>query len=354
MQEILDTLRRVKQTIRTYRNALVGNQLLTRYALVDLVLKSTGWDVHDPSQVYHNWDLGHTGEKADYALLDHAGRPVAAIKVTSLSGFALPDIARWVEPVMESSIRFALMTDGNFWLLADASPAWHGEDRELMRLILEGDPENFLLVNLASLAPANLRELGMAYFPNQPARVMETQAPPPLSQGPAVDPTLRRGGTGPLIGTSPYRQQTNPLDDIEPIPAQAAAMGQPTQAQINSAEWLPVSEIVHAITAPMMLRFPDSSVEATQGSYQRVLSHLAEYIIRHNKFFQAPVEDYEGKKKFLINLIPTHKDGSPFAAKVMLFNGWYMETGYSPADCKKNAIWLIQKAGENPNNYFFS
>ncbi len=104
----------------------------------------------------------------------------------------------------------------------------------------------------------------------------------------------------------------------------------------------------------MMLRYPDSSVEDTQGSFHRVLTHLAEYIIRHNKFFQAPVEDYEGKKRYLINLIPAHKDSTPFGAKVMLFNGWYMETNYSPADCKKNAIWLIQKAGENPNNYFFS
>jgi hypothetical protein len=136
---------------------------------------------------------------------------------------------------------------------------------------------------------------------------------------------------------------TGPLEE----PTQAAQVSQLSAAQINSAEWQPVSEIVNTIMAPMMLRYPDSTVDETQGSFQRVLTRLAEYIIRHNKYFQAPVEDYDGK-------IPAHKDGTPFGAKSMLFNGWYMETDYSPADCKKNALWLIQKAGENPNNYFFS
>lgn len=329
MQEILETIRQVKQTIRAYRTALVGNQVLTRYTLVDIVLKAIGWDVHDPAQVFHGWDMGHTGEKAHYALLDHAGRPVAVIRATSLSGFAIPDLAKLADLAQESSIRFAILTDGNLWLVADAAPTRSPTNQEIMRLVLESDPENFLLVNLASLAPANLRELDLAYFPTQPARPLES--PPPV-QG----TTPRKGGTGPLEE------------------AESDQVAQPSQAQFNSDEWLPVSEIVNTITAPMMLRYPDSSVEDTQGSFHRVLTHLAEYIIRHNKFFQVPVEDYEGKKRYLINLIPAHKDSTTFGAKVMLFNGWYMETNYSPADCKKNAIWLIQKAGENPNNYFFS
>jgi hypothetical protein len=330
LQEILDTIKRVKQTIRAYRNVLVSNQVLTRYALVDIVLKTVGWDVHDPAQVMPAWDMGHTGEKADYALLDNAGRPVSVVRVTTLSGFAMPDLAKVVRLAQESSIRFAILTDGNTWLVGDATTGRPLQDQEIMRVVLETDPENYLLVNLASLAPTNLRELDLAYFPNQPARPLENLAPPP-----AISP--RRGVTG-------------PLEEL----TQAAQVSQLSAAQINSAEWQPVSEIVNTIMAPMMLRYPDSTVDETQGSFQRVLTRLAEYIIRHNKYFQAPVEDYDGKKRFLINLIPAHKDGTPFGAKSMLFNGWYMETDYSPADCKKNALWLIQKAGENPNNYFFS
>jgi hypothetical protein len=333
LQEILETIKRVRQTIRAFRNDLVGNQLLTRYALVDLVLKAVGWDVHDPAEVFPAWEMGHTGQRADYALLDQAGRPVAVVRVTPLSGFAIPDLAKLVEPAQESSIPFVILTDGNLWLVAGITLDRPPGEPEIMRLVLETDPDNFLLVNLASLGPVNLRELEMAYFPTQPARFAEATAPDQTPAQPA-----RKGVTGPLGESAPV----------------AGHPGHPTPAQINNAEWQPISEIVNSISAPMMLRYPDSSVEGTQGSFQRVLTHLAEYIIRHNKYFQPPVEDYEGKKRFLINLLPAHKDGTPFGAKAMLFNGWYMETDYSPADCKKNAIWLIQKAGENPHNYFFS
>jgi hypothetical protein len=341
LQEILETIKRAKQTIRAYRYALVGNQVLTRYALVDVLLKAVGWDVHDPAQVFPDWEMGHTGQKADYALLDTAGRALAVVRVTPLSGFGVPDLAKFAVPAQESSIRFAILTDGNLWLVADTSPELEPEDLEIMRVNLENDPENYLLLNFASLAPANLRELELAYFLHQKARSVESVSPQnghgrKMGSGTLTTPTTRKGSTGPL--------------EI-PTPEPATA---PSQAQISSAEWQPVSDLMNAITAPMMLRYPDSSVEGTQGSFQRMLAHLAEYIIRHNKYFQAPVEDYEGKKRFLINLIPAHKDGMPFGAKVMLFNGWYMETDYSPADSKKNAIWLVQKAGENPNHYFFS
>lgn len=347
MQEILDTIKQAKQTIRAYRYALVGNQVLTRYALVDVLLKAVGWDVHDPAQVFPEWEMGHTGQKAEYALLDTAGRPVAVIRVTPLSGFAVPDLVKFASPAQESSIRFAILTDGNLWLVADTTPGRSPAEAEIMRVNLETDPENFLLLNFASLAPTNLRELELAYFLGQPARSVESAAPQrsqPHSQG-------HQSGTGPLTTPAGRRGGTGPLEAAASELTPAAA---PSQAQINNAEWLPISDIVNSITAPMLLRYPDSSVESTQGSFQRVLAHLAEYIIRHNKYFQAPVEDYEGKKRFLINLIPAHKDGTPFGAKVMLFNGWYMETDYSLADCKKNALWLIQKAGENPHHYFFS
>lgn len=339
MQEILDALRRAKQTVRTYRYALVGNQVLTRYAVVDVLLQAVGWDVHDPAQVFPDWDMGHTGQKADYALLDTAGRPVAVVRVTPLSGFAVPDLAKFAAPAQESSVRYAVLTDGNLWLVADTQPGRRVGELEVVRANLETDPENYLALSFACLTPANLRELELAYFLNQPARSVEIAAPQTA--------TGRKTGSG-TLGTR--KGSTGPLEAPAPEPAVAA----PNSAQVSNAEWQPISDIVNAIAAPMLLRYPDSSVESTQGSFQRVLAHLAEYIIRHNKFFQAPVEDYEGKKRFLINLIPAHKDGMPFGSKVMLFNGWYMETDYSLADSKKNAIWLIQKAGENPNHYFFS
>jgi hypothetical protein len=345
LQEILDSIKQAKQTIRAYRYALVSNQVLTRYALVDVLLKAAGWDVHDPAQVFPEWDMGHTGQKAEYALLDNAGRPVAAIRVTPLSGFAVPDLAKFAALAQESSIRFAILTDGNLWLVADAASGRAPQDLEIMRVNLETDPENFLLLNFASLAPSNLRELELAYFLGQPARSPESAPSQAHSHN-------RKSGTGPLPAPAAHRGGTGALE--APAPETNPAAAAPSQTQLSNAEWLPISDIVNAITAPMLLRYPDSSVENTQGSFQRVLAHLAEYIIRHNKYFQAPVEDYEGKKRFLINLIPAHKDGTPFGAKVMLFNGWYMETDYSPADCKKNAIWLIQKAGENPHHYFFS
>jgi predicted type IV restriction endonuclease len=51
MRELLEAIKRVCERIKRYENQLRQNEMLTRYALVDPILRALGWDTEDPEQV---------------------------------------------------------------------------------------------------------------------------------------------------------------------------------------------------------------------------------------------------------------------------------------------------------------
>lgn len=74
----LDDLLRLVETLRAridaHGPALRGSEALTRYALIDPLLRELGWDTSDPAQVVPEYSLDKgffVGGKqfADYALL---------------------------------------------------------------------------------------------------------------------------------------------------------------------------------------------------------------------------------------------------------------------------------------------
>ena len=59
---------KIRQTIKIHEDALSKNEMMTRYALIDPVLRELGWDVSDPAAVVPE-DRG-TNNTTDYTLCD--------------------------------------------------------------------------------------------------------------------------------------------------------------------------------------------------------------------------------------------------------------------------------------------
>jgi predicted type IV restriction endonuclease len=51
MRELIDAIERVRERIKKYENQLKQNEMLTRYVLVDPILRALGWDTENPDQV---------------------------------------------------------------------------------------------------------------------------------------------------------------------------------------------------------------------------------------------------------------------------------------------------------------
>lgn len=91
LRELIETL---KKRIDGHGSRLAESEALTRYALVDPLLRELGWDTEDPAQVRPEYPLKSKDSRADYVLLgddiDESGcflgtKPVLLIEAKKLS-----------------------------------------------------------------------------------------------------------------------------------------------------------------------------------------------------------------------------------------------------------------------------
>lgn len=119
---VLDSLLELVGTLReriSEHGALLGqNEMRTRYALIDPLLRELGWDTSNPSEVVVEDSSG--GGRADYLLLvDDA--PVMVIEAKRL-GLGVKDGRKQaVNYAMDSGrkARYFTVTDGNQWEIYD-------------------------------------------------------------------------------------------------------------------------------------------------------------------------------------------------------------------------------------------
>jgi len=153
--ELVDKLRDKIQD-KELKVLLQRNEALTRYALIDPLLRALGWDTEDPNQVVPEFSTPTTdNERADYVLKIN-GKKVAVIEAKSLG-------TRWDSGVVGKVLSYAIkigakiavITDGDKWEIYDLSKvdAELDEKRILSWQITDGSPQG---IALKALAIANL------------------------------------------------------------------------------------------------------------------------------------------------------------------------------------------------------
>jgi hypothetical protein len=90
--------------------------MLTRYALVDPILRALGWDTEDPEQVVPEFSM-RTG-RADYALLVK-GKPCIIVEAEPLKAALTRAAEQGVRYAVSEGIPYFVCTDGNRWVIYD-------------------------------------------------------------------------------------------------------------------------------------------------------------------------------------------------------------------------------------------
>jgi hypothetical protein len=116
MRELLEAIKRVCERIKRYENQLRQNEMLTRYALVDPILRALGWDTEDPEQVVPEFSM-RTG-RADYALLVK-GKPCIIVEAEPLKAALTRAAEQGVRYAVSEGIPYFVCTDGNRWVIYD-------------------------------------------------------------------------------------------------------------------------------------------------------------------------------------------------------------------------------------------
>ena len=112
MQELIQTIVTIKQRIKDHEPDLSGNEAMTRYALIDPLLKALGWDVSNPAIVTP--EEHGPGGKTDYKMGN-----VMVVEAKKLGERLDKHASQLIEYVRKRKVRLGVLTNGRLWRMYD-------------------------------------------------------------------------------------------------------------------------------------------------------------------------------------------------------------------------------------------
>ncbi len=199
LESLLELVETLKARIDTHGDQLRQSEALTRYALIDPLLRELGWDTEDPDVVRPEYESDHG--RADYALRGD-GKTVMMVQAKKL-GTQLRD------SVLSEGINFCLMEGATYFSVTDGQ-TW--EVYETHRPV-PIDEKRVVEFDLQAQSPAAVCMKALALWK------------PSVQSGHATP------GHEPVVGT------------IERSSEEAESEGAEETNDLPSPEWVPVSQI---------------------------------------------------------------------------------------------------------------
>ena len=113
LEDLITVIERLRERIQQQGGILSQSEMLTRYALIDPLLRALGWDTEDPTLVRPEYQSQYG--RADYVLLSD-GKQVAIVEAKklneSISGGA---VGQAINYCLQEGTRYFVITDGRLW-----------------------------------------------------------------------------------------------------------------------------------------------------------------------------------------------------------------------------------------------
>ena len=293
LDDLAQAVERVRETAKKHEKLLSQNEALTRYCLIDPILRALGWDTADPQQVRVEEAAG--GGKADYVLLDGNGSYLMLIEAKKLAQ-KLPPVAT------TEVIKYA-----GFLL--------HGG-----KLVRQLVVTNGLLWDIYE-------------YPNL-AQIYKVDVGEPKKRPHEAAIELARALWRPLLQTN----ASAPGDPLPPPPPDAFV-------SLTELGWL----VKPKSPPPKRVVFPDGSQRPVE-QWNELLVAVTDYLLRaFPRSLQLPIK-VPGGARYLLDSQPVHPSGRAFRNAKKVGN-LYLETHLSAADTVRKAVYLLQLAKQNPDDF---
>ena len=112
LESLLTLIEKLRERIDAHGNALRQSEALTRYALIDPLLRELGWDTEDPDVVVPEYRSGRGS--ADYALFSK-GKPVIMLEAKKLDRSLNDAIGQGIQYCLVEGTEYFAVTDGKRW-----------------------------------------------------------------------------------------------------------------------------------------------------------------------------------------------------------------------------------------------
>ena len=316
LHTLVDSL---KERIQDHGTTLRASEALTRYALIDPLLRELGWDTSDPALVIPEFRSGNG--RADYALLGSDTNPAMMVEAKSLrSSLRDSALTQGITYCIELGTRYFALTDGNRWEIYETYRAVPIDEKLIVQFDIGTQPT----------ADVCLRSLALWR--------------PSLEAGRSI------AGRAPLA-ESDFTQPPEPnveATDSQKEPQPAAT--EPTPTTPDDKDWQSLTELdpTGRMPSPSELRFPDNSRQPIKY-WSGVVVEITQWLVKgeHLHPDRCPIQR---RSRYLVATSPVHPDGKGFTAPEQV-SAVYVEKNYSAKNLVINARTIIKRLGLDPAQF---
>lgn len=317
IDDLAGVIETLQQRIQQHGPALRENEIRTRIALIDPLLRALGWDVSDPALVTREYAVSDGG--VDYALLGVDSKPVALLEAKHLDEALTAHRMQMVNYASVSGVPYAVLTDGNHWELYEVFAQNLFEERRLLQVSIADTPAYQCALQMFLLRRPNLAS-GQPTLPSAPilAALPETPtAKPPLLPTPALTPAA----------------------ETKPPPGWTALAAFAWNKDIN---------------APPSIRFPDGS-EYPIHSWRDLIARMASWLWSEGLLTHSnlPVPGPGNSRRNIVGTESVHQRGQSFTEpRTIEGTPLIFEGNFNSSQAIDYARGLLEHCGVNPADVF--
>ena len=310
LESLLELVETLRSRMTEHGAALRQSEALTRYTLIDPLLRELGWDTDDPALVMPEYRLGRG--YADYALL-RDGKPAVMVEAKKL-GTPLQDAAsQGIGYCIEDGIGYFAVTDGQQWEIYETHKMAPIAEKLTVRFDIGQSPPITCLKAMALWRQSV--ECGS---------VMPAETP--------------------IVG----------LEDIQRrLVAESTTLNAPSNTVedgTDTSNWVPLSDLgpQGGDTPPVEIQFPDNSKVAL-GRWNLIAVESTRWLYANN-YLNASNWRIQRATRYIVSDAPIHPNGKEFTMPSNV-GSLYVEINYSGLNQVKNARLIIEHAGQDPTQF---
>ena len=311
LEGLLELVETLRARIDAHGTALRGSEALTRYALIDPLLRELGWDTSNPDMVVPEYRVPNN-QMADYVLLNE-GSPAIVVESKKLDeplqgGKALD---QGILYCAHTGSKHFLLTDGRRWEIYESSSTVPRISFDLLS---------------KSTAEICLKALALWKPSVQSGYVATGQAPVVLS--PSVE-----------MGTVPA--PVTVAETTQPVPPPTQMSDEPGWTRLSDLSW------VKGHPRPTEIRFPDNS-QAKLTLWYLLPAETTRWLA-NNGMLDTPIPASKSGN-LMVSTEPFHPNGSPITNPLAV-NGWFISKHGSGRTMIRRTKRIIEHVGQDPAQF---
>ena len=311
LEELHELIETLQGRIAEHGSALQQSEALTRYALIDPLLRGLGWDTGDPSQVMPEYRSA--AGSADYALFGSPTKPQVIIEAKKLGSQLDFKVRQQVTGYcQEEGIPYAAITDGRRWELYDVFKPAPMKDSIVVEMDLGGPNAKTSLDALAlwrpGVAEGNIQVGAVPVI--DASKVSSPDAPTSPPPAEALDSVIEPGWQS----LTEFAPKAGEFPD---------ALRLPSGTEIKAKWWGPFNEAI-----------------------VRYLSEEGELTAAH-----LPIRNAGGRYVLALKSDPPKGPQGKPVKNLRAFDEYLLNTNFQAAANASNARLIIQRAGLDPADF---